>query len=290
MFGAYFDGVVIAAAINGILALGLYIAIATGQFSVGHAGFMAIGAYLSSILTINFGWPLIPAMLAGGAVAFLVGGVVGIPIIRFELIYLAMATLGFGEIVRSILSTIEYVGAVGGMRGMTGTTLGLVLVTLGLLIVLYWLHDRSRWGLACQAVRQDPAAAEAMGINVRNVKVTAFAISAGVTGIGGALYAHQYFFIDPESFAFPMSIAIVLFVIFGGMGIFWGPLLGALLLTVLPEFFHFIKEWYLFVYGAIFIAMMIWRPQGIIDRRMLDTVTKGGPGLFRIRRQAGGRA
>ena len=145
MFGAYFDGVIIAAGINAILALGLYIAIATGQFSVGHAGFMAIGAYVSSILSMNFGWTLIPAMFAGGAAAFAIGALVGLPIIRFGLIYLAMATLGFGEIIRSILSTVEYVGAVNGMRGMTGTSLWLVLVTLAVLVVLYWLHDRSRW-------------------------------------------------------------------------------------------------------------------------------------------------
>ena len=184
MFGAYFDGVIIAAAINAILALGLYISVATGLFSIGHGGFMAVGAYASSILTMKLGWSLIPAILAGGGVAFVIGGVVALPITRFALIYLGMATLGFGEIVRSILSTVEYIGAVNGMRGMTGTTLWMVIVILAILIILYSLYDRSRWGLACQAVRQDPAAAGAMGINVRNVKVTAFAIGAAVTGIG----------------------------------------------------------------------------------------------------------
>ncbi|MCW5772157.1 MAG: branched-chain amino acid ABC transporter permease [Rhodospirillaceae bacterium] len=272
MFGAYVDGVVIAAGINALLALGLYWTVSTGQFSVGHGGFMAIGAYVSSILTLNFGVPLVPAMLAGGACAFVVGGLIGLPVMRFDMIYLAMATLGFGEIVRSLLSTIDYVGGVAGMRGMSGVTLWHVLVTLAIVLVLAWLHDRSRLGMAYSAVRQDADAALAMGIDVRRVKVGAFAIGAGITGIAGALYAHQMLFIDPETFGFPMSIAIVLFVIFGGLGIFWGPVLGAIVLTVLPELLQFIKDWYLFLYGAIYVVMMIWRPQGVVDRRMVNRI------------------
>jgi branched-chain amino acid transport system permease protein len=272
MFGAYIDGVIIAAGINALLALGLYVTVSTGQFSVGHGGFMAIGAYVASILTLKFGVPLVPAMLAGGACAFVVGALIGLPVMRFDMIYLAMATLGFGEIVRSILSTIDYVGGVAGMRGMSGVTVWHVLVTLALVLMFVWLHDRSRMGIAYSAVRQDAEAAMAMGIDVRKLKVGAFAIGAGITGIAGALFAHHMLFIDPETFGFPMSIAIVLFVIFGGLGVFWGPVLGAIVLTALPELLHFIKDWYLFLYGAIYVALMIWRPQGIVDRAMLRSV------------------
>jgi len=272
VFDAYVDGVIIAAGINALLALGLYITVSTGQFSVGHGGFMAIGAYVASIMTLKFGVPLVPAMLVAGASAFVVGAMIGLPVMRFDMIYLAMATLGFGEIVRSILSTIDYVGGVNGMRGMSGVTIWHVLVTLAIVLVLAWLHDRSRLGIAYSAVRQDADAALAMGIDVRQVKVGAFAIGAGITGVAGALYAHQMLFIDPETFGFPMSIAIVLFVIFGGLGIFWGPVLGAVVLTVLPEMLHFIKDWYLFLYGAIYVVMMIWRPQGIIDRAMIRAI------------------
>lgn len=286
MFGAYIDGVVIAAGINALLALGLYITVSTGQFSVGHGGFMAIGAYVASIFTVNLGLPLVPAMVIGGACAFLVGGLIGLPVMRFDMIYLAMATLGFGEIVRSVLSTIDYVGGVAGMRGMSGTTIWHVLVTLAIVLVLAWLHDRSRMGIAYDAVRQDADAAMAMGIDVRQVKVGAFAIGAGITGMAGALYAHHILFIDPEAFGFPMSIAIVLFVIFGGLGVFWGPVLGAIVLTVLPELLHFIKDWYLFLYGGLYVVMMIWRPQGIVDRAMVNRIGR----LFRRRTAPAGRS
>lgn len=274
MFGAYIDGVVIAAGINALLGLGLYVTVSTGQFSVGHGGFMAIGAYVASILTLKFGFPLVPAMLVGGGCAFFVGVLIGLPVMRFDMIYLAMATLGFGEIVRSVLSTIDYVGGVNGLRGMSGVTIWHVLATLAIVLVLAGLHDRSRMGIAYSAVRQDPDAALAMGIDVRKVKVGAFAIGAGITGVAGTLYAHHMLFIDPEAFGFPMSIAIVLFVIFGGLGVFWGPVLGAIVLTVLPEMLHFIKEWYLFLYGAIYIVMMIWRPQGVVDRAMIRKLSR----------------
>lgn len=272
MFGAYIDGVVIAAGINALLALGLYMTVSTGQFSVGHGGFMAIGAYISSILTLKFGLPLVPAMLVGGAAASIVGALIGLPVMRFDMIYLAMATLGFGEIVRSILSTIDYVGGVAGLRGMSGVTIWHVFVALAIALGFAWLHDRSRMGMAYSAVRQDPDAALAMGIDIRKVKVGAFAIGAGITGVAGALYAHQMSYIDPDTFGFQMSITIVLFVIFGGLGVFWGPVLGAVILTVLPEIFSFIRDWYLFLYGAIYVVMMIWRPQGIVDRAMVQSI------------------
>lgn len=269
MAGAYVDGILIATGINILLALGLYITISTGQFSAGHGGFMAIGAYVASVLTVKFGVPLYAAMIVAGFCAALVGALIGLPVLRFDMMYLAMATLGFGEIVRSILSTIDYMGAVNGMRGMSGTTLGHVIVAVAVTILFMWLHERSRSGMAYSAVRQDADAALAMGIDVRQVKVGAFAIGAGITGVAGALYAHHMLFIDPEAFGFPMSIAIVLFVILGGLGIFWGPVFGAIALTVLPELLHFMKDWYLFIYGALHVVMMIWRPQGIIDRPML---------------------
>ncbi len=266
VFGVYYDSVLTGAGINVLLALGLYFTIATGQFSIGHGAFMAIGAYTASILTMNFGLPLLPAVVLGGIAAFVAGIIVGLPVLRFSHLYLAMATLGFGEIVRSFLSTIEYVGGVGGMRGMTGTTITMVWGAVLIVIAFFWLHARSRWGAACEAVRQDEEAAAAMGIDVRAVKVMAFGIGGGITAVGGGFYAHHFFFIDPGTFGFGMSIAIVLFVIFGGVGTFWGPVAGALILTVLPELFRFLKDYYLFLYGLMFVALMIWRPNGLIDR------------------------
>lgn len=269
MFSTFVDSLVIGAGINVLLALGLYFTLATGQFSVGHGGFMAIGAYTAAVLTQNFDWPLIPALLCGAAAAFVIGVLIGLPVLRFTHIYLAMATFGFGEIVRAGFSVSEYVGGVGGMRGMTGTTAPLVLAFAALAIAFAWLHSRSRWGLACEAIREDEDAAAAMGIDVRLNKVLAFGLGAAITGIGGGLYAHYFFFIDPPTFGLQMSVAIILFVIFGGIETFWGAVLGAILLSVVPEVFRFLKDWYLFFYGLLFVLLMIFRPQGILDRRLL---------------------
>lgn len=269
MISVFADSVIIGAGINVLLALGLYFTLATGQFSVGHGGFMAIGAYTASILTVYFAWGLIPAVLCGAVAAFIIGVLIGLPVLRFSHLYLAMATFGFGEIVRAAFSVSDYVGGVGGMRGMQGTTAALVLAFVALAVAFSWLHARSRWGLACDAIRQDEDAAAAMGIDVRLNKVLAFGVGAAITGIGGGLYAHHFFFIEPPTFGLQMSVAIILFVIFGGIETFWGAVLGAIVLSLLPDLFRFLKDWYLFMYGLLFVLLMIFRPQGVIDRRLL---------------------
>jgi branched-chain amino acid transport system permease protein len=269
MLSVFADSVLIGIGINILLALGLYFTLATGQFSVGHGGFMAIGAYTASILTVNFGWGLVSAVLCGAVAAFVIGVLIGLPVLRFSHLYLAMATFGFGEIVRAGFSVSDYVGGVGGMRGMQGTTAPLVLAFVALAIAFSWLQARSRWGLACDAIRQDEDAAAAMGIDVRLNKVLAFGVGAAITGIGGGLYAHHFFFIDPPTFGLQMSVAIILFVIFGGIETFWGAVLGAIVLSLLPDLFRFLKDWYLFMYGLLFVLLMIFRPQGVIDRRLL---------------------
>lgn len=269
MISPFIDSVIIGVGINVLIALGLYFTLATGQFSVGHGGFMAVGAYTASILTVNFGWALLPAVLCSALAAFAIGILIGLPVMRFSHLYLAMATFGFGEIVRSIFSVIDYVGGVGGMRGMGGTGVPIVLGFVVAAIAFSWLHSRSRWGLACDAIRQDEDAAAAMGINVRMNKVMAFGVGAGITGVGGGLYAHHFFFIEPSTFGLNMSVAIILFVIFGGIETFWGAILGAAVLSLLPDLFRFLKDWYLFVYGFLFVLLMIFRPQGVIDRPLL---------------------
>jgi branched-chain amino acid transport system permease protein len=270
----FLDSLVIGVGINVLLALGLYFTLATGQFSVGHGGFMAVGAYTASVATVTFGWHLVPAIALGAFAAFVIGVLIGLPVMRFSHLYLAMATFGFGEIVRSIFSVVDAVGGVGGMRGMTGTSVPLVLVLVCLAVLFTWLHSRSRWGLACNAIRQDEDAAAAMGIDVRLNKVMAFGLGAGITGVGGALYAHHFFFIEPTTFGLNMSVAIVLFVIFGGIETFWGAILGATVLSLLPDVFRFLQDWYLFLYGALFVLLMIFRPQGVLDRRSLRAIQR----------------
>ncbi|MSQ72368.1 MAG: branched-chain amino acid ABC transporter permease [Betaproteobacteria bacterium] len=278
MVSPFIDSVLIGIGINVLLALGLYFTLATGQFSVGHGGFMAVGAYTASVATVTLGWPLIPAIGLAALGAFVIGVLIGLPVMRFSHLYLAMATFGFGEIVRSIFSVVDAVGGVGGMRGMVGTSVSLVFALVFIATLFTWLHSRSRWGLACDAIRQDEDAAAAMGIDVRLNKVMAFGLGASITGVGGALYAHHFFFIEPSTFGLNMSVAIVLFVIFGGIETFWGAILGATVLSLLPDLFRFLKDWYLFLYGALFVLLMIFRPQGVLDRRTLRTLRGMLPG------------
>ena len=262
----YVEGILIVVGVNILLALGYWITVNTGQFSFGHAAFMAIGAYVGSILTVKMGWPLVPAMLVAGVAAGLTGALIGFPALRLSMLYLAMATLGFAELTQIVFLNWGYVGGASGMTGMRGASLPLVLGTVLVVVVYLWLVSRSRVGLAYAAVREDEAAARASGLNVTHIKVMAFGQGAFVTGLAGALYAHQILHIDPSNFGVQQSLIIVLYVMFGGLATFWGPLLGAGILTLLPEWFDFLRDWYLIVYGALFVVLMIVRPQGLIGR------------------------
>ena len=260
----YTEGILIVVGINILLALGYWITVNTGQFSFGHAAFMAIGAYVASILTMNLGVPLIPALLAGGLAAGLIGALVGFPALRLSMLYLAMATLGFAQLTQIVFLNWDYVGRASGMTGMRGASLPLVVASVVLVVVYLWLVSRSRVGLAHAAVREDEAAARAAGLNVTQIKVVAFGQGAFVTGLAGGLYAHQILHIEPANFGVQQSLVIVLYVMFGGLSTFWGPLVGAGVLTVLPEWFDFLRDWYLILYGALFVLLMIARPQGLI--------------------------
>jgi branched-chain amino acid transport system permease protein len=262
----YVEGILIVVGVNILLALGYWITVNTGQFSFGHAAFMAIGAYVASILTVKFGWPLVPAMLVGGLAAGVTGALIGFPALRLSMLYLAMATLGFAELTQIVFLNWDYVGRASGMTGMRGASLPLVAGTVVLVVVYLWLVSRSRVGLAYAAVREDEAAARASGLNVTQIKVMAFGQGAFVTGLAGGLYAHQILHIDPSNFGVQQSLIIVLYVMFGGLATFWGPLLGAGVLTLLPEWFDFLRDWYLIVYGMLFVLLMIVRPQGLIGR------------------------
>ena len=262
----YVEGILIVVGVNVLLALGYWITVNTGQFSFGHAAFMAIGAYVASILTVKMGWPLVPAMLVAGLVAGVTGALIGFPALRLSMLYLAMATLGFAELTQIVFLNWDYVGRASGMTGMRGANLPLVAATVLVVVVYLWLVSRSRVGLAYAAVREDEAAARASGLNVTHIKVIAFGQGAFVTGLAGALYAHQILHIDPSNFGVQQSLLIVLYVMFGGLATFWGPLLGAGVLTLLPEWFDFLRDWYLIVYGLLFVLLMIVRPQGLIGR------------------------
>lgn len=267
----YVEGLFVLTCINAVVAYGLYWTLQTGQVSVGHGALMGIGAYASGVLTVKLGFSLLPSVAIGALVAGIIGLAVGAVALRFTGLYLAMATLAFGEIVRVFFLNNEYFGAAEGMGGMVGTTTPLCIASVIVLLVASWLVHRSRLGLSLRAVRLDEQAASFLGLPTTLLKVQAFAFGAAVAGYGGGLYAHYAFFIDPEQVGFNRSILILMMVVLGGIGNAWGPIVGATVFTLLPEALRYIhlENWRMLVYSAIIVVLMLVRPQGILDDRSL---------------------
>jgi branched-chain amino acid transport system permease protein len=261
------QSVFVYAGINIMLALSLFVTMSAGQISLGHGAFMAVGAYVSSILTVKFAYPMPVACIGGAFAASLLGFFIGFPALRIKGIYLAVGTLGFGEIIEVILRNVEYIGGSSGFSGMSGTTLfNVVIGTLCVLAAVLHIHH-SRLGWAFKAVEQDEVAAQSMGLNVTFLKICAFTISAGIAGIAGGYYAHYMFFIDPQGFGFQTSLLILFYVIFGGYQTPWGAVAGAFILTLLPEIFRGLDEWRMVIYGFIIVVMMAVRPQGLVSEK-----------------------
>jgi branched-chain amino acid transport system permease protein len=270
MIGPYLQDVLIQLGINVILGLSLYFPLAAGQLSLGQGGFMAVGAYTASWLTVALAWPWPVAFAVAVAVAALVGAAVGLPALRVKGIYLVLMTMAFGEIVRVFFLNFGPTGAAQGYRGMPFvTTLPLVAALSAVVGVLASRTARSRVGRALEAVRSDELAADVIGIDVTRAKLTVFAIGAGVAGLAGALWAHYAQFIDPEEFGLHRSIMPFTFVVVGGIETYWGAIVGAAVLTLLPEWLRFLKEWRLAFFGLAMILVMIVRPQGLVDHRLV---------------------
>jgi branched-chain amino acid transport system permease protein len=279
VIGPYFEDVLIQLGINLILALSLYFPLSAGQLSLGQGGFMAIGAYASSWLTAALGWPWPVAFVLGAAVAGVVGALVGLPALRVRGIYLVLMTMAFGEIVRVFFLNFAPTGAAQGFRGMPFVT-GLPLVA-ALAVVVAVLAARtagSRMGRAFAAINRDELAAEVIGVDVTRAKLVSFTVGAVVAGMAGALWAHYVQFIEPEEFGFARSVMPFTFVVVGGIETFWGAIVGAAVLTLLPEWLRFLKEWRLALYGLAMLAVMIVRPQGLIDHRLLGAMRRWLPG------------
>lgn len=278
----YFLVVLISIGVNIILAVSLNLVNGfTGQFSMGHAGFMAIGAYASAVMTKNLtlapesitaAWVLFPlCLIAGGIVASIFGLLVGIPSLRLRGDYLAIVTLGFGEIIRVIIQNMEFLSGARGMTDIPRLTTSFAVFSI-VCILLFFLTNliRSTYGKGFLAVRDDEIAAEAMGINTTRYKVTAFVIGAFFAGVAGGLYAHFVTFIEPKQFDFVRSIEVVVMVIVGGMGNTLGVVVAAILLTLLPELLRPIAEYRMVIYSLLLILIMLLRPQGLFgDTRLL---------------------
>jgi len=269
MINPYTESILIFVGINVILAYSFYIPMTTNQISGGQGAFMGIGAYVSAVLTVNFHLPFAAALAASGIAAGLIGAVVGFPALRIRGLYLVIMTLGFAEVVRVFFMTNEYFGGAYGFSGIEElTNLSNVYVVLAMVVFLLFRMERSHLGRAFQAIRENEIAGETLGINITRYKVIAFALGATTAGLGGALYAHYALFIDSNNFGFHRSIEMVIFAVFGGITSLWGPLAGAAILTVIPEFLRFIQEWRMVFYGLMMVLLMTFRPQGLLTKGM----------------------
>jgi branched-chain amino acid transport system permease protein len=260
----------------GILTLGalsVFVILATNQLSLGNAGFMAIGGYLSSFLTVEMHWPLTGAIVVAALAASIIGIVVGFPALRLKGIYLAIATLGFGEMVRSFFLVFTPMGGAEGYHGMHHVALGTVWIwTAGILIAILLL-ERSHVWLQMRAVHDDETAAGLVGLDTTLIKVGAFGLGAAIAAVAGALFAHHHVYIEPGNFGFERSIDFVLAVILGGSTVGVGALAGAGVLVLLPEWLRFIADWRLAAFGALLIIVLLTRRQGLLDRPLLARLT-----------------
>lgn len=277
---SYLVTILTLAGLNSILAISVYLTLATGQFSLAQVGFWAIGAYGTATLTTLYGWPLLPALVAPAAVSFVIGLALGYPCLRVKGIYLALATLGFSECVRVFFLNFTWQVPVGdhlvGPAASTGFRNVLVLtqpwhvgVALMLLMLVLAGLERSRYGAMLGAIQEDETAASAMGIDVVSAKLLVFALGAAVAAIGGGLYAGYMSFITSSDFGFELTMLAVLYVGAGGLGTFWGPVFGAVLLTILPEVIRPLQEFRTIFYGLLVTAIVIVRPRGLIDEQVV---------------------
>lgn len=276
----YILDVAIGVGINVILAVSLNLVNGyTGQFSLGHAGFMAVGAYSSAALSLFAGPHLLGdapsvwtqnvfylgALLAGGLGAALAGLIVGVPSLRLKGDYLALVTLGFGEIIRVVFQNLEIVGGALGLNAIpyyTNVFWVVAWVAISIFVVACLVH--STYGRGFIATHDDEIAAESIGLNTTRYKIVAFVVGAFFAGVAGGLYGHFKMTISPTGFDFTKSIEIVVMVILGGMGNTVGVILAAIILTLLPELLRSVADYRMIIYSLLLIVLMLVRPQGLL--------------------------
>ncbi|WP_295905915.1 branched-chain amino acid ABC transporter permease [uncultured Bdellovibrio sp.] len=291
---AYFQLILLFALVNCLLSMSLNLVNGyTGQFSLGHAGFMAIGAYFSAYA--NTHWDLLPPSLqaveffiwagCAGLVAAGAGFLVGLPSLRLKGDYLAIVTLGFGEIIRVALLNMDFLGGPRGYSNIPGFSsflFSFIFASLWLVICFFtiWRVMHSTYGRGFLSVREDEIAAEAMGINTTRMKVRAFVLSSFFAGVAGSLFSHFTNFISPSSFTFLQSVNAVIMVVLGGMGSMTGSVVAAVFITVLPEALRPLQEitgvdLRMVIYSLSLVLVMILRPKGLFgDLEITDVWRK----------------
>jgi len=271
-FWATYNTLIYSIGVQAILALSIYLTLSCGLLSLGNAAFMGIGAYASAIITMNLHWPFPLSLLAGSIAAVIIALIIGIPVLRLTDVYLAIATLGFGEVVRVILLNMEITGGPMGLNNVPMKTQWWhILILLAFSIYFVFILSRSKIGRAFEAIKEDATAASLMGINTSNMKLLAFVLGAFFAGLAGGLNAHFTSTLSPNEFGFSKAVDILTMAVLGGTTSFIGPMIGSTILTLLPELLRFLKEYRMVLNGLILILIVLFVPNGIWDiRRIFD--------------------
>jgi branched-chain amino acid transport system permease protein len=270
--------------INILMGWSFYVILMSGQFSFGNAGFMALGAYSAGIATVKLQLPFAVGLLVAVFVGAAVGWLVGLPALRIRGVYLALATIAFAFLVENLFINLDYTGAQVGFYGMQGTTLPLVYALVVALGALLLRLQHSRLAKSLQAVRENEVVASTLGLNPTYLKLLSFSTGAAFASLAGALYAHYLYFISPELFGFFQSIWPAFYVAIGGPETVIGPILGAAVVTLLPEYFQPLKEWRLLVFGITVMVLIAVRPRGLYTRHMQQRIV--ATALGEVRRRA----
>lgn len=280
IINTYYMQVLMFAEINVIMTVSLNLINGfTGQFSMGHAAFMGIGAYISAIITallfptIIWAKPFqilifLASVIAGGIIAGIVGLLIGLPTLKLKGDYFAIVTLAFGEVVKSIIRLIDYVGGPRGMINIPNYS-NFATITIIMFVSIFLMRNyvNSKYGRACISIRENEVAAECMGINTMGYKVNSFAVSTFFAGVAGGLYAHLVMFIQPDQFSMIKSTDYLVFLYAGGMASISGSILGAVILTILPELLRVLSDWRYVIYPLVLIIIMLRKQNGIFGGR-----------------------
>ncbi len=266
-FWSVYSNLILTLGTNALLALSIYLTLSCGLLAMANAAFMGIGAYTAALLTMNLGAPFALALAGGMAAPAVVAFAIGKPTLRLSGVYLAMATLAFGEVVRiGILNSEDLTGGALGLNGIPQLTQWwhVLAAVVGTLAVLYRLRV-SKVGRAFEAIKEDDTAAGLMGIDVNAHKMLAFVLGAAIAGLAGALNAHLTFFIGPNEYGFDRGVEILTMTILGGISSLFGPVFGAVILTLLPELLRGLKDYRLAINGLILVAIVLFLPKGLWD-------------------------
>ncbi len=273
---AYYTALFEISGLNILLALSVFATLMVGQFSLAQVGFWSIGAFVTAILTTMHGMPLYSALIISSILCGFIGLLLGYPCLKIKGIYLTLATVAFAEVVRVFFNNLNYqiefgeriIGPAGalGFRGVKVIAAWPeIYLVLFVIVLLFILLASSRLGMSINAVREDETAAAAVGINVTKIKVSMFMFGAAIAGAGGGLYASYSSYVLAENFSFHMALVSIFYVAVGGMYTFSGPIVGAIVLTLLPEVFRFAADYRMILYGVVVIIVVIVFPRGIVD-------------------------